>query len=65
MKNLVDFYEIESYELNSCNPDLYNGLTPITKSDYGSKYLYGMVKYLMLILNVLIDSHQDVYVQDT
>lgn len=42
MNDLVTFYEIQTYFLNSCKPKLYNGGTPIPKMNHGSKYLYGM-----------------------
>lgn len=43
MNDLVTFYEIQTIELNECNPKIYNGLTPITKVEHGANYMYGMV----------------------
>ncbi|XP_022160811.1 uncharacterized protein LOC111026927 [Myzus persicae] len=42
MNDLVTFYEIQTIELNECNPKIYNGLTPITKVEHGANYMYGM-----------------------
>lgn len=44
LNEVVDFYEIQTYQLNTiCNPKLYNGLTPITKTDTKDpNYLYSM-----------------------
>ncbi|KAE9521531.1 hypothetical protein AGLY_018057 [Aphis glycines] len=44
LNEIVDFYEIQTYELNTnCDPKLYNGLTPITKTDpQDPNYLYSM-----------------------
>ncbi|KAF0749938.1 Uncharacterized protein FWK35_00021972 [Aphis craccivora] len=44
LNDVVDFYEIKTNQLNTiCNPNLYNGLTPITKTDTKDpNYLYSM-----------------------
>ncbi|XP_025192689.1 uncharacterized protein LOC112592754 [Melanaphis sacchari] len=42
LNEIVDFYEVATYFMNKCNPNLYNGRTPITKSEHGPNYLYGM-----------------------
>ncbi|XP_060852996.1 uncharacterized protein LOC132930904 [Rhopalosiphum padi] len=42
LNDLVDFYEVQTFKLNECVPNLYNGRTPITKSEHGANYLYGM-----------------------
>ncbi|XP_025194922.1 uncharacterized protein LOC112594380 [Melanaphis sacchari] len=42
LNGIVDFYEVDTYFMNKCNPNLYNGRTPITKSEHGPNYLYGM-----------------------
>ncbi|XP_025199241.1 uncharacterized protein LOC112597410, partial [Melanaphis sacchari] len=42
LNGIVDFYEVDTYFMNQCNPNLYNGRTPITKSEHGPNYLYGM-----------------------
>ncbi|XP_060852140.1 uncharacterized protein LOC132930328 [Rhopalosiphum padi] len=49
LNDIVDFYEILTWELNSCDPNYYNGRVPISLSDHGSHYYYGMeevVSYL-------------------
>jgi len=47
MNDLVTFYYIQTFRLNSCNPKLYNGLTPIGQinPDF-PKNLFTMVKLL-------------------
>ncbi|XP_060852032.1 uncharacterized protein LOC132930276 [Rhopalosiphum padi] len=49
LNTIVDFYKIETYALNSCDPNFYNGMTPISQTDHGPHYYYGMeevVSYL-------------------
>ncbi|KAF0706552.1 Uncharacterized protein FWK35_00033432, partial [Aphis craccivora] len=42
LNKVVTYFNIESYYLNNCNPKLYNGLSPITKSEPGDNYRYSM-----------------------
>ncbi|KAF0716308.1 Uncharacterized protein FWK35_00031215, partial [Aphis craccivora] len=42
LNDVVTFYLLDTYSLNTCNPKLYNGVTPITKSNPGENYLYGL-----------------------
>lgn len=47
MNDLVTFYYIQTFRLNYCDPKLYNGLTPIGKSNPNApKNLFIMVKLL-------------------
>jgi len=49
LNSIVDFYEIQTFALNSCNPNIYNGRSPISTSEHGPNYCYGMdevVSYL-------------------
>ncbi|KAF0755999.1 Uncharacterized protein FWK35_00011464 [Aphis craccivora] len=43
LNDVVTFYLLDTYSLNTCNPKLYYGETPITKSNPGENYLYGLV----------------------
>lgn len=48
---MVDFYNVETYALNACKPEIFNGIVPIGKTEYGPKYYLGMVKITVNILN--------------
>ncbi|VVC40450.1 Hypothetical protein CINCED_3A007326 [Cinara cedri] len=42
MNKLVNFYDINTYDLNDCNPQQYNGRTPLLQSPHGACYMLGM-----------------------
>lgn len=44
INEFVDFYEIFTFYVNKCEPELYNGCTPLKKVDHGENYQLGMVK---------------------
>ncbi|KAF0730703.1 Uncharacterized protein FWK35_00033250, partial [Aphis craccivora] len=41
LNKVLTYFDVDATMLNDCNPKLYNGLTPITKSEPGDNYLYG------------------------
>lgn len=53
MNSLVDFYELNTFGLNKCDPTLYNGRVPLLTRKHGANYLSSMVKYLMYFGDIL------------
>ncbi|KAE9521536.1 hypothetical protein AGLY_018062 [Aphis glycines] len=54
LNKVVTFYSIGTSELNECDPELYNGETPITKSAPGINYLYGLEEVIENLKNTEI-----------
>ncbi|KAF0704749.1 Uncharacterized protein FWK35_00033297, partial [Aphis craccivora] len=42
LNKVLTYFDVDATKLNYCNPKLYNGLVPITKSEPGDNYLYGL-----------------------
>ncbi|KAF0719506.1 Uncharacterized protein FWK35_00035644, partial [Aphis craccivora] len=40
LNKVLTYFQIYALELNECNPKLYNGMTPITKSNTSDNHLY-------------------------
>lgn len=54
LNNVVDFYEIMTYLVNHCEPDLYNGDTPIVAVEHGPDYQYGLVNNIIIFTKCLM-----------
>ncbi|KAE9539532.1 hypothetical protein AGLY_004784 [Aphis glycines] len=54
LNKVLTYYDIDTGALNGCNPELYNGLTPITKSAPGENYLYGLEEVIENLKNTEI-----------